>query len=58
MEHVDCNSMRIRPCGSWWECCDGNCKDCAKSNMKTSTTTKYDYEEVYHKETTTNGKTR
>jgi len=48
----------IRPCGSSWEYCDGICTGCAKSKTLVSNTSNYEYEEVYHKETTTDGKTR
>ena len=48
----------VRRCGSSWEYCDGICVGCPKSKIKTSDTTNYTYEEIYHKETTTDGKLR
>lgn len=49
----------IRYCGYSWEYeyCDGICNSCAKSKTKTNKKI-YDYEHIYHKETTTDGKLR
>lgn len=53
------NIIRMRRCGLGWAYCNGDCKDCAYTNMiTTSYTGRYDYEEVYGIETTTDGKTR
>ena len=32
-------AQEIRPCGSGWACCDGNCSDCYKNRMTYTTTT-------------------
>ena len=54
---VNLMNKAIRYCGSSWEYCDGICNGCAKSKTKVDKTT-YDYERIYHKETTTDGKFR
>ena len=59
------SDTRIRPCGVGWEYCDGICKECTRLNMSFSLSTTYPcfpsdypYEEVYGKQTTTDGKTQ
>lgn len=54
---VNLMNKAIRYCGSSWEYCDGICNGCAKSKTKVDKKT-YDYERIYHKETTTDGKLR
>jgi len=36
------NNQKIRPCGSGWAYCDGDCKDCDMTNMITTTSTHYE----------------
>ena len=40
---------RIRPCSDDWVYCDGDCKDCARMNVITSTSTKVDKANPYPK---------
>ena len=48
-------TYKIRKCGLNWKYCTGECITCAESTYDTSTD--YTHEEVYGKQTTTNGKT-
>lgn len=34
--------MTLRPCGSSWAYCDGNCTECHKNNLTYTTSTEAD----------------